>query len=292
MPAGYEVLPTTVPSSYPPQDPNELAIHRPASPYRSGSARLLHPASWSRPRLPNIFKYILISIVGIILVHYSILGAFPRSYYATSYRGPVPSVSWEDAQYLPSHEILNQLDPAAGQPGTFFRDSYPIRSMLAFWDLAEKEAGAKGVNTCGGQLSRELVQAYHDSQVAYCIPPEMSSQVTLSNMSSSSSPEWEPLDPVPATRIWCSPVHRSDFSNWWPYPAAPCVSTDLRVASKDSGTFKAVGCDVTQDGQDLDGEMGRERFLGNSIERTYEGQCRERIEHTMLVVGRQDQWNP
>jgi hypothetical protein len=55
--------------------------------------------------------------------------------------------------------------------GGFYRDAYPIRSMLKYWDIAEREVKERGLDTCDGQLGRELINAHVRTTVAYCRPP-------------------------------------------------------------------------------------------------------------------------
>jgi hypothetical protein len=54
--------------------------------------------------------------------------------------------------------------------GGFYRDAYPIRSMLKYWELAEREIKARGLDTCNGQLGRELIDAHIRTTVDYCHP--------------------------------------------------------------------------------------------------------------------------
>lgn len=70
--------------------------------------------------------------------------------------------------------------PAAVEPGHtvrvagnggFYRDAYPIRSMLKYWDIAEREVQERGLDTCNGQLGRELIDAHIRTTVDYCHPP-------------------------------------------------------------------------------------------------------------------------
>jgi hypothetical protein len=44
--------------------------------------------------------------------------------------------------------------------GGFYRDAYPIRSMLKYWEIAEREVKERGLDTCDGQLGRELIDAH------------------------------------------------------------------------------------------------------------------------------------
>ncbi|WRT65395.1 uncharacterized protein IL334_002338 [Kwoniella shivajii] len=280
----YEPLPTSSSPSYPPL---------PGPPYR-----LERHKSQITPAL--VLKYVLGGCGCLVILHYVIIGAFPRSSYArysTDSQTPIDNEAYATAAAT-AQGVLDRLDPSAGQPGTFFRDSFPLKTMLAFWDLAEKEVQARGLDTCNGQLSRELVNAYHSSELAYCTPTgkdEETFQPTTIR-TSSHSPHWDPSQPVEGTTIFCSPVQRSSFSNWWPYPAAPCVATNLRTIPNEARRFRSAGCDVTAEGSRLDDEMGSERFLGSDTDKIVlddvAAGCKERIERTMLVIGRQDQWNP
>jgi len=55
--------------------------------------------------------------------------------------------------------------------GGFYRDAYPMRSMLKYWEIAEREVEERGLDTCNGQLGRELVDAHIRTIVDYCHPP-------------------------------------------------------------------------------------------------------------------------
>jgi hypothetical protein len=167
--------------------------------------------------------------------------------------------------------------------------------MLAFWELAEKEAEARGVDTCHDQLGQSLIDAYYRSEVQYCVPEGVTGLQLAPVRNNSHTPHWAG-QPVPPTTIACAPIHRDDFSKWWPYPAAPCLSTNIRAVKGDDRKFKAAGCKVTNDGANLMTEMGNERFLGKEITRVgldeEAAQCKLLVERTVLVIGRQDQWNP
>ncbi|ORY27682.1 hypothetical protein BCR39DRAFT_537907 [Naematelia encephala] len=252
----------------------------PKSSFRSSDPVLPFGPPFALKQAPSslwiVIKYIF-GVAGLLLLlYYAWIGA------KASFHSPLDLVDYEfqTIQSLDA-EFLARLDPNAGQPGTFFRDGYPLRSMLAFWELAEREVSDRGLDTCNGQLGRELVEAYHRHQLLYCGSGNFEA-VDVS----------EPSLEVPATAITCAPVHHDDFSNWWPYPAAPCVSTNLRPVAGELRQFHAVGCQVTDQGLKLKEEMGRERFLGTDIIRVDAEECKERIEHTVVVIGRQDQWNP
>jgi hypothetical protein len=55
--------------------------------------------------------------------------------------------------------------------GGFYRDAHPIRSMLKYWEIAEREVKERGLATCNGQLGRELIDAHIRTTIDYCHPP-------------------------------------------------------------------------------------------------------------------------
>ncbi|WWC59922.1 uncharacterized protein I303_102484 [Kwoniella dejecticola CBS 10117] len=292
----YEPLPTSSTSpTYPPL---------PGPPYR-----IRHHKTQITPVL--ILKYAAGVCGCLVLFHYVLIGAFPNSAYTrytTSSRNRYGVGSGYDGHTgyasaaASAQDVLDRIDPSAGQPGTYFRDSFPLRTMVAIWELAEKEVKARGLDTCNGQLGRELVDAYHSSQLGYCVPPGDSLTTFVpdpirngshtSHVSAENTAEGKDM----GTSIFCSPVHRAEFSKWWPYPAAPCVSKNLRTIpnAQSERTFGAAGCEITEEGIKLNNEMGRERFLGTDTVGVAQenDQCKERIERTLLIIGRQDQWNP
>lgn len=305
--AAYQPLPSSE-NTYPPprSEPPRQSLSRllpwPPSNPLPGPPYPLRPTK-SRFIPNHIIRYALAVTGGLIIFHYVIIGAFPNSTYTIKFREKFTGYKvWEaDEAYkaatASAENVLSHLNPSAGQPGTFFRDSFPIRSMLAFWELAEKEVAAKGLDTCNDQLGRGLVEGYHSSELAYCLPPgegDVFEAVNTANMSAG----WDAasVEQVPATRISCSPVQDNDFTNWWPYPAAPCVSTNLRTIPNESRRYRAAGCEITEKGVKLNIGMGREKFLGAQMESVdmddERAICKERIERITVLIGRQDQWNP
>ena len=274
--------------------PNPASAEDPRSPIRKWWNQLqdgsTQPSLFKRIQLLRTtlyMRYVLGGLSAVVVLHYVVLGAFPGSTYATFHNGELDR---QDAVYDTTthevHQILDKLDPAAGQPGTFFRDSFPIRSMIAFWELAEKEVQARNLDTCNDQMGRRFIDAYHDSALPYCLPPHASADINLEHFNTSLTD--------PETRIWCAPVHRHSFSKWWPYPSAPCVSSHLRPVAHELRKFKAAGCDVTGDGETLTKEMGGEKFLGSYVSRVgvADAQCHSYVNRTSIIIGRQDQWNP
>ncbi|WWD16799.1 hypothetical protein CI109_101231 [Kwoniella shandongensis] len=343
--SAYQPLPTSASSStYPPSPPplgpsptsntpvSSFSIFSPFSYYtrytassppgpdsEQGGGWTHRSQSHRKSRLTPLtfLKYTFGVTAGLIVFHYFIIGAFPSSSYTTSYRnrfhhGHVYGSVEDRIAILDALDDVNKLDTpltGGGGGGTFFRDSYPIKSMITFLELAEKEVKARGLDTCYGQLGRELIEAYHEGQVDYCSKRNTNSSTTTTkgfvplntthDSSGSSSSEDR------RTHITCLPVHHSSFSNWWPYPASPCLSTNIIPVpgestrnSGDSRGYKAVGCEITPEGRQLLDEMGGEKFLGSylDVQNDDEGlsteRCKERLERTVVVIGRQDQWNP
>jgi hypothetical protein len=68
----------------------------------------------------------------------------------------------------------------------------------------------------------------------------------------------------------------------------------VRAVPDDLRKFVAAGCAVTDDGANLFTEMGNEGFLGKEITRSdlEMAECKEVVDHTVVIIGRQDQWNP
>ncbi|WVR04104.1 hypothetical protein IAU60_001103 [Kwoniella sp. DSM 27419] len=299
--ASYQPLPTSAvsasPAGYP---PNQLdAPVRPVSwglPFDLGNGRFQMSRTKSKSKAYTwlVIRGLVVFSVGLVVLHFLILGLAPDSSYSGRFASSKAGDDAFEAAAGLADDVLGRLDPSASRPGSFFRDSYPLRSMAAFWDLAEKEVAARGLDTCNGQLSRELVTAYHEAELAYCLPAGISADSAQpTNFNNSRPGHWDGTTPVPATTITCSPVHRSLFSQWWPYPAAPCLATNLRTVPGDDRKFAAKDCQLTVEGEKLRGEMGTERFLGSDIvEAASDAPCEELIERTLLVIGRQDQWNP
>jgi len=65
--------------------------------------------------------------------------------------------------------------------GGFYRDAYPIRSMLKYWNIAEREVKERGLDTCNGQLGRELMDAHLRTTIDYCHSPVSAIEVPNDN---------------------------------------------------------------------------------------------------------------
>lgn len=203
------------------------------------------PSKWMRARRidrRNIFMLVLASIGGIALLHYAALGAFPSSSYSTLYRLPPPQVE------IPIPTISLVLND------TYYRDAYPVRNILKFFDQAEREIAARGLDTCDDQLGRSLIEAYHRTRMDYLRPVGHG-----------------------GSEISCTPVQHDNFSDWWPVPASPCVSFGLRANER---TFMQIEANITDEGIQLDDEMKSETFVGSHLEE-WKGDCKEQIERTL-----------
>lgn len=221
-----------------------------------------------------------------------IIGAFPASTYARTTRY---QTSWTDeVDGVP--DLLSQLHPSYGQPGTFFRDTYPLKSMVAFHQLAIEEVAAKGLDTCGDQLGMKFIESYSNSAIPYCVSSETSSFEPIIIVNTSRSHTHHSTSTPSSTQIWCTPNRQDGFTDWWPYPNSPCIATNLQPIKDEDRIFRAVGCEVTDQGKELLVNMENEAFLGNhmrSVDLEYpDAQCKDVVERTVMIIGRQDQWNP
>lgn len=214
------------------------------------------PSKWPAPR--RIERRTILSVLAIcaglgFLLHFAALGAFPSSAYTRLYRQVEPQSVFVPSIARPPND-------------TYYRDAYPIRSMLDFWRLAESEISQRALDTCNDKLGRSLVDAYHRHRITYLRPSATS-----------------------GSEISCAQVKYDQSSDWWPVPAAPCLSTNLRANEKD---FQAYMGSKTSEGEKLDEEMRREGFVGTHLGEIGENTCGEEVKRTILVIPRQDQWNP
>lgn len=157
------------------------------------------------------------------------------------------------------------------EPGGLYRDAYPVRTVQHFLELAVTEVAARKLNTCQDKLGVKLVESYNSSQLEYCAPAD------------------SPYD----SQATCFPVHKNPFTSWWPYPNAFCTSYGLQTTAQDNVHFQGK-CQITRAGAELLESMGREKFLGTFL---FSGanlrtDPDKEVNHTVLLVGRQDQWNP
>ncbi|KAJ6525817.1 hypothetical protein DFH09DRAFT_1286060 [Mycena vulgaris] len=178
---------------------------------------------------------------------------------------------------VPQHEYAYTDDYAEGSDprSPFFRDAHPALHARLFLARAQAEVRARGLDTCGGQLSAPMVDAYLTAAVPYCVPADS----TADNSSS----------------IKCFPAHAGAGTPnaWWPYPQAFCASRNLAHTEGWARSGEFIGaCAVSEAGQRLKGEMGTEGFLGAEFREGDGAACGETIAHPVLFVPRQDRWNP
>lgn len=247
----------------------------------------------------SAIRYTLIALTTIALIHLSFVWLAPEHSYTATVRTAIwdsPRVS-DGSPHSPDHAVHHQTPTKGHQAqGAFFRDPFPLRTLVSFWDLAEREVAAKSLDTCESQLGRQFIDSYHETELPYCVPhglPSGQNAAAARNTSGS----WKQGDgALPPTYITCSAIHRHPFTRWWPYPAAPCLSSNLRMIQGEAKASRAAGCEVTDEGNKLVVEMGKEDFMGphavNIDLDSDEAVCREVIDHTTLLIGRQDQWNP
>lgn len=258
------------------------------TPYRSARVD-----TSSRLSLWDGVRYTLIAVTTLLLIHTTAAWIAPGQSYASSSRS-----TWS-----PSAQTLGNLESNGADhlrwsegsgAGTFRRDPYPLRTILALWDLAEKEVAARGLDTCDDQLGRRFIDAYHETDFAYCTPGGQA--LGPGETATARKTAGAPITNLSSTLVTCSAIQRNSFTSWWPYPAAPCISTNLRLVKGERKAFQTVGCDITTAGAQLDKEMDNEDFIGLHTTRLEDGDpaavCREVVNHTAILIGRQDQWNP
>lgn len=247
----------------------------------------------SRMSLWGVARYTLIAIGTLLLIHVTAVWIAPEHSTFTT----VPS-TWDPLPERPIGLERNETGDVRWSEehgeGEFRRDSYPLRTILAFWSLAEKEVAAKGLDTCGDQLGRRFIDAYHETDLAYCTPGGLA--LGTSEIAAARRVFQDPTTNLSSTLVTCSAIQRHSFTSWWPYPAAPCISNNLRLVKGERKAFRTVGCEVTSEGADLNNEMDKEDFLGLRTTRLEpddpDAVCNEVVNHTAILIGRQDQWNP
>ncbi len=292
MSSSYEPIPTTYPPSstgaldqpsltrfLPFLRNDRLPTHTHTTPGKVG----IHRFSFVQA-----LKYLLGSCLALIILHYVYIGAFPYSRYAHKFRHS----TWSDITY-DFGSTLGLGTPVGGIQGIFFRDSYPIKTIVEFHQLAIQEIAAIGLDTCDDKIGLRFIESYSNSVIPYCLP-RASTDESFQFINTSSHHHHSlltQLERTPDTKIWCTPNHHDAFTQWWPYPNSPCLATNLRTINNEARLFEASGCALTEEGQDLLSEIGKERFLGSDLR--FGGEvCKELLDRTVLVIGRQDQWNP
>ncbi|KAJ7653176.1 hypothetical protein DFH06DRAFT_1474933 [Mycena polygramma] len=252
MSAAYTPLPTS--NGYPPPQSHTIL------------SRLTPAAPPTRIRRLLAFIAVL-ALSSTLLVYFVFSPAFSPSGFPSGSSTTSSSDSYDD--YAESG--------GDGPSSPFFRDTHPALHARLFLARAQAEIRARKLDTCNGQLGTRMVDAYIDNAVPYC--------------SSNDSP----------TAITCFPAGRAapkDTPNaWWPYPQAFCASNQLTHATGWGGNVPARGtfegqCTVSEDGERLKADMGREIFLGKEFAEGGDGACGEVVTHPVLFIHRQDRWNP
>ncbi|KAJ7694851.1 hypothetical protein B0H17DRAFT_456702 [Mycena rosella] len=277
MSAAYTPLPTQA-------DPN--GHHYPPPRTKALLARLV-PTSGPPPRLRRLLLLVTVLALSSTLLVYLV--------FASSFSSLAPL---RDAY---NYYGSGGASGGAGGPGNgggawsdagdprspFFRDPHPALHARLFLGRAQAEIRRAKLDTCAGQLSAPMVDAYLAAATPYCTPRNDDSNNT---------------DVSSAT---CFPAHAGPGTpnQWWPYAQAFCASRNLAHTHGWGGDFPARGsftgrCTVTPAGARLKIDMGREGFLGAEFrveEEEEEGEgraCGETIDHPVLFVPRQDRWNP
>jgi hypothetical protein len=257
------------------------------------------PALGSHARSPRlsvwtVVRYTLLVCGTILVVHALLQVVAPDHPYTSSVRTAL--LRPQPIESRPTWSIADSTQTVA--TGGFYRDSSPIKTILGFWELAEKELKAKGLDTCWDKLGPRFIEEYHTTNMAYCVPPGASTDieygVEMRNQSRSRNRDHNGTD-LP-TYITCSAIHRNSFTKWWPYPAAPCLSSNMRMIEGGDRVTRAAGCQVTNDGTRLISQMAMEHYAGRDAVMvsmdSKEGICEDIVDRTVLLIHRQDQWNP
>lgn len=246
-----------------------------------------HPAHTPRRSIWAGLKYTLIACATILVAHGLLQLIAPDHPYTSSVRSAFrPAATPTDPEWSLPHDAWK-----GGHTGGFYRDPTPLKTILGFWDLAEKESKSRNLDTCWDKLGPRFIEEYHSTEMAYCLPPNTDFALAAKARNESRHPHHD----LP-TWITCSAIHRNEFTKWWPYPAAPCLSSNMRMIEGEGRAYRAAGCEVTNDGIRLISQMAKEHFAGkDSVQVALdsdEGKCEEVVDHTVLLIHRQDQWNP
>ncbi|KAJ6551746.1 hypothetical protein B0H19DRAFT_1158756 [Mycena capillaripes] len=267
MSAAYTPLPTTAQNGgtgYPPSHAKALLSR-------------LTPAA-PPTRIRRLLAFLAVLVLSSTLVVYLVFTPSSLSFSPSSSSGS-GSAGW-DNDYA-SGDDAGYESSADGPSSPFFRDTHPTLHARLFLARAQAEIHTRGLNTCGGQLSARMVDAYIDNAVPYC----------------------EKTDTSPAS-ITCFPAGSAappgTPNAWWPYPQSFCSSSSLSHTAgwggsyPGRGTFKGT-CRIGDRGSRLKDGMGREMFLGVEFSEEEGGKeepCAETLTHPVLFVPRQDRWNP
>lgn len=185
--------------------------------------------------------------------------------------------------------------------GGFYRDMYPIRTMLKYWEIAEREVKERGLDTCDGQLSRGLIDSYVRSELDYCHPPvSFFSPFPLAGLiveRDGLTVDQDDDTDETASRITCAPAFHDEFTKWWPHAISPCISSNLRPIPDTHTQYHSRSCNVTPEGESLKKEMLADdqrfiKFVGTNIEEGEAEDCIEHLNRTWIEIPRQDRWNP
>ncbi|KAF7377885.1 hypothetical protein MSAN_00212100 [Mycena sanguinolenta] len=254
-------------------------------------SRLTNTAPPTRIRRLCVFVAVLLSSSA--LLFYLV---YPSSFPLPSGSGSGWGSSWyggSGSGYSGGYndEALGNSEGGIGPDGPaspFFRDAHPALHARLFLARAQAEIKARGLDTCGGQLSGRMIEGYLDNAVPYCVPAENNNALAeqASGLRSAIT-----CFPAGAASPGSSPNH------WWPYPQAFCTSQSLAHTPGWGGGLNVRGsftggCKIGDEGEGLKKGMEREVFLGSEFKEDPTTPCTTTITHPVLFVPRQDRWNP
>lgn len=142
-------------------------LQPPSSPSPSHRERPWPPPGLRKERSPASAAALTLRTVGFTVLATTLVFAtfiFVFSHFSADTATPISSLTSIIGQHGAKQTV--SLSGAGG----FYRDPHPIRTMLKYWEIAEREVAEKGLDTCKGQLSRELIDAYVRSAIDYCHP--------------------------------------------------------------------------------------------------------------------------
>lgn len=298
----------------PPSPPSPLSSTLPSS---TTSAR------WRVLRFAP--RPILALLACVVVVHYLTL-------LVSVHVDPAPSQDWIRPASLPLPlSAPLPSSPESESAGTPLRDATPVASALRFLALAEAEVAALGLDTCGDELGRAMVDAAAQRRVVYCAGSSGGGRIEEEGDREGGDEGVTPGDEdyrahLEAAsrrdaRVECmpfrplgsldarddstdpSPSSASNSSNssdpdpdaivpeWWPGATPPCISQYLRPTQRINQRHFVAPRCTLTRAGEALRHPPPDAFVGTSIV-DEEARCKRVLGHTVVFVQRQDQWNP
>lgn len=190
--------------------------------------------------------------------------------------------------------------------GPYVKDTYPIRTMRAFLDLAELEIKRAGVDTCRDRLGVPLIREWAQTGKTTCKSShhglELRSSITPADAEVTGThgqtrdaarlaverseekrevPETHKLEPGSIT---CFNPKDGRGASWWAMGSYPCISAGLQTSGNASRFATPLDCTLPR---------SREKYaLANLLHDHTDTQCKDWVNVTTFIVHRRDEWNP